>query len=207
MMTAAAVASPAMAPSMQTQAKEQLASLHQADPNFSEPDFLIQAAKVYSAYLAADGAMNASTLTSLVTPAFLACFQARIQKWRDGGFTRTVSDLQLDPPAIMKVSVDGDQESITVRFTGVARRCTTEDMTNLLTEGSAQINSFTEFVTFVRPAGSTTPKQVSAGGPSHCPSCGAPVESGALKCAFCGAPLTGTGGTWLLDHTSDSAYT
>jgi predicted lipid-binding transport protein (Tim44 family) len=197
----------APAPSMMTQAKAQLDNLHQVDPNFSEPDFLIAASKIYSALLAAEGAMDADQAASLVTPSFLTFFRQRIQKWRDGGFTRTVSDLCLDPPMTMKLSVDADQEAITVRFTGTARRFTKEDMTNLVTEGSAQTDSFTEFVTFVRPAGSTTPAQIANGAPAHCPSCGAPADSGALKCAYCGAPLTGTGGMWLLDHTSNSAYT
>ena len=193
--------------SMLEQAKAQLNSLHQIDPNFSESDFLIAASKTYSAMLAAEGAMDPAPLASLVTPAFMRYFQARVAKWRDGGFTRTVSDLSLDAPTIMKLSVDATQEAITVRFTGSARRFTKKDMTNLVSEGSAQLEPFTEFATFVRPAGTTTPKQIGNGGPVHCASCGAPLESGALKCAFCGAPVTGTGGTWLLDRTSSSAYT
>jgi predicted lipid-binding transport protein (Tim44 family) len=210
MLTAAQIqaqTAPPAAASMLTQAKAQLASLQQVDTNFSERDFLTAAAKIYNALLAAEGAMDPEQIASLVTPNFLSCFRQRIQKWRDAGFTRTVSDVCLDPPMTMKLSVDADQEAITVRFTGTARRFTKEDMTNLVTEGSAQTDSFTEFVAFVRPAGSTTPARTANGAPVHCPSCGAPADSGALKCAYCGAPLTGTGGTWLLDHTSDSAYT
>lgn len=195
------------APSMLTQAKAALDSLQKADPNFSEPDFLIQAAKAFNAVLTAEGAMDAGSITALVTPNFRAAFVQRIDGWRNDGFTRTVSDLHLDPPATMRVAIGGDEEAITVRFTGSARRNTKEDMTGLLTEGSAGVDSFTEFATFVRPAGATTPKHMAGGGASHCPSCGAPVDDGAVKCTFCGAPLTGTGGTWLLDRLSTSAYT
>jgi len=195
------------APPMWVQAKTQIEALQKADPNFIESDFLVQASKTFGAALAAEGAMDASPITALVTPTFLQSFQQRIDHWRSGGFTRTVGDVKLDPPATLKVTVGGEQEAITVRFTGNAKRFTKEDMTNLLTEGSAQADSFTEFATFVRPAGSTTPQTTAVGAPSHCPSCGAPVDSGAMKCAFCGAPLTGTGGTWLLDKLSASAYT
>lgn len=195
------------APPMWVQAKTQLEALQKADPNFIEPDFLVRACKTYGAALAAEGAMDAGQIASLVTPAFLQSFQQRMDHWRSGGFTRTVSDVKLDPPTTLKVTVGGAQEAITVRFTGSAKRFTKEDMTNLLSEGSAQPDSFTEFATFVRPAGSTTPQSTAVGAPSHCPSCGAPIESGAMKCAFCGAPLTGTGGTWLLDRLSASAYT
>jgi predicted lipid-binding transport protein (Tim44 family) len=196
-----------MAPPMWVQAKAQLESLQKADPNFLESAFLTQAARTYSAALAAEGAMNADALAGTVTPAFATCFTQRIAQWRDGGFTRVVSDVSLDPPTTFKVAIGGDIQSITVRFTGTARRFTKEDMTNLVSDGSAQPQSFTEFATFVRPAGSTTPKSAADGGPLHCPSCGAPATDGALKCAFCGASLSGTGGSWQLDHTSISAYT
>lgn len=203
----AAAQTATQAPSMWAQAKAQLESLQKADPNFLESTFLTQAAKTYGAALAAEGAMDTSSLSGLVTPAFLERVNQRISDWRSGGFSRVVSDVSLDNPSILKVSIGGESQALTVRFTGTAKRFTKEDMTNLVTEGSAQADSFTEFATFVRPAGSTTPQAAAAGGTSHCPSCGAPVQDGALTCTFCGAPLSGTGGTWLLDHTSTSAYT
>ncbi len=203
---AARTAQPA-APPMWVQAKAQVESLQKADPSFLESTFLTQAAKTYGATLAAEGAMNPDAIAGSVTPAFLATMTQHIADWRHNGFTRVVSGLTLDAPTTFKVAVGGDKQTITVRFTGTATRFTKEDMTNLVTDGSAQPQSFTEFATFVRPAGSTTPKSLSGGGPLHCPSCGAPADEGALRCTFCGAPLSGTGGTWLLDHVSLSAYT
>jgi predicted lipid-binding transport protein (Tim44 family) len=197
----------ALAPPMWVQAKAQIESLQKADPNFLESAFLTQSARTYAAALAAEGSMSAQTLAGSVTPAFLDKLTGRIAGWREGGFTRVVSDVSLDGPTTFKVAIGGDAQSITVRFTGSVKRFTKEDMTNLVTEGSAQPESFTEFATFVRPAGSTTPKNTNDGGPIHCQSCGAPADGGALKCAFCGAPLSGTGGSWLLDRTSASAYT
>jgi predicted lipid-binding transport protein (Tim44 family) len=195
------------APPMWVQARAQLETLQKADPAFLESNFLMQAAKTYSAVLAAEGAMSADNITALVTPAFTASLTSRISGWRSGGCTRVVSDVSLDAPTIFKVTIDGASQSIAVRFTGSAKRYTKDDMTSLISEGSAQAQSFTEFATFTRPAGSTTPQATANGASMHCPSCGAPSESGALKCAYCGAPLSGTGGTWLLDHTSVSAYT
>ena len=195
------------APPMWVQAQAQLQTLQKADPNFLETTFLTQATKVYSAVLAAEGAMSADATTSVVTPDFLDRFKQRIAGWRDAGLTRVVSDVNLDPPTTFKANIGGDLQTITVRFTGSARRFTKDDMTNLVSEGSAQAESFTEFATFTRTAGSTTPKSTGAGGAIHCPSCGAPADAGALRCTFCGAPISGSGGTWLLDHTSVSAYT
>lgn len=195
------------APPMWVQARSQLESLQKADPAFAEATFLTQAAKAYAAALAAEGAMGADTLAAAATPAFVAALAQRIQQWRDGGYTRVVSDVHLDAPTVFKVTIGGQTQAITVRFTGSAKRFTREDMTNLITEGSAQAQSFTEFATFSRPAGSTTPDQTTNGADAHCPSCGAPTQNGSLTCAYCGASLSGTGGTWLLDHTSVSAYT
>ena len=195
------------APPMWVQARAQLDTLQKADPAFLESSFLTQAAKAYAAVLAAEGTMSADGISALVTPDFATSLAARVSGWRSSGCTRVVSDVSLDAPTIFKVAIGGATQAITVRFTGTAKRYTKDDMTNLVTEGSAQSQSFTEFATFTRPAGSTTPQAVANGAPLHCPSCGAPVDEGALKCAYCGASLSGTGGTWLLDHTSVSAYT
>ncbi len=203
---AAQTAAPS-APPMWVQARAQLETLQKADPNFLESGFLTQAAKTYATVLAAEGGMSTDSISAIVTPAFVASLTERINNWRNGGYTRVVSDVALDAPTTFKVAIGGETQSITVRFTGTMKRYTKEDMTNLVSEGSAQSQSFTEFATFTRPAGSTTPKDSANGAPLTCPSCGAPVDSGALKCAFCGAALSGTGGTWLLDHTSVSAYT
>ena len=194
-------------PPMWVQAKAQLETLQKADPNFLEATFLTQATNIYSAVLAAEGAMNADAIAAQVTPAFLDKFKQRIADWRDAGFTRVVSDVDLDAPTTFKANIGGDVQCITVRFTGSAKRFTKDDMTNLISEGSVQQESFTEFATFTRLAGSTTPKSINGGGAIHCPSCGAPVDEGALRCSFCGAPISGSGGTWLLDHISASAYT
>jgi len=188
------------APPMWVQAKAQLDTLQKADPNFLEATFLTQATKAYSAVLAAEGSMSADPIAAVVTPEFLDKFKQRIAAWRDAGLTRVVSDVNLDPPTTFKANIGGDVQCITVRFTK-------DEMTNLVSDGSAQAASFTEFATFTRPAGSTTPKSADGGGAIHCPSCGAPVDAGALRCTFCGAMISGSGGTWLLDHTSVSAYT
>jgi len=195
------------APPMWVQAKAQLDTLQKADPNFLEATFLTQATKAYSAVLAAEGAMSADAIAAVVTPEFLDKFMQRLAAWRNAGLTRVVSDVNLDPPTTFKANIGGDVQCITVRFTGSAKRFTKDDMTNLVNDGTAQAASFTEFATFTRPAGSTTPKSADGGGAIHCPSCGAPVDAGALCCTFCGAMISGSGGTWLLDHTSVSAYT
>ncbi len=194
-------------PPMWVQAKAQIESLRKGDPNFSESAFLTQAARSYAAALAAEGAMNADGLASLATPDFLRRFQTRLSGWRGAGFTRVVSDVKLDAPTTLKVASGGQFQSITVRFTGTARRFTREDMTNIVVDGAAEPESFSEFATFVRAAGSSTPLTPAGGGNVHCPSCGAPLEEGAAHCAFCGATASGTGGTWLLDRISASAYT
>ena len=195
------------APPMWVQAKTQLQSLQKADPNFLEANFLTQATKTFNAVLGAEGAMDATSVSGLVTPTFAQQLQQRIDGWKNGGFTRVVHDVQLDGPTIFKVDLGGEAQRITVRFTGTAVRFTREEMTNVVVDGNAQSASFTEFATFARPAGSTTPRSTALSGATHCPSCGAPVTDGASVCSFCGAALSGTGGSWLLDHTSSSAYT
>jgi predicted lipid-binding transport protein (Tim44 family) len=188
-------------------AHDQIAQLQRIDPDFNEVAFLSQATNAFQAALQAEGAMNPDAVSSIGTSAFVDCLKQKVADWRNSGLTRTIGGLKLDPPTLMKISVDGTQQQMAVRFTGTAVRNTTDSMTNTLSDGSAQPQWFTEFATFVRPAGSTTPKAAAAGAPVNCPKCGAPAPPGALVCPYCSSPLSGTGGTWLLDHLSASAYT
>jgi predicted lipid-binding transport protein (Tim44 family) len=189
------------------QAQTEIAALQKIDPNFSDVAFLSQASRCYTNVLDAEGAMNADAVAKDVTPEFLARLRQQLATWAAGGLRRVAKDLKLDGGSIYKISVDGNAQCITVRFTGAAVRCTEDSSTGAALEGSLQSESFTEYATYQRPAGSTTPQPVAAGAPAHCPACGAPAEAGSIYCTFCGTPLTGTGGTWRLDRISQSAYT
>jgi predicted lipid-binding transport protein (Tim44 family) len=192
---------------MQQRAHDDIAGLQKIDPDFSELQFLGQATDQYQAYLTADGAMNADALLPVATPNFVAWYRQHVASWRNAGMRRVVHNMQIVGSTIIKVSTDGTRQAIIVRFSSSGVRYTQDQDTGTATEGSAQPDSFSEFVTFVRPPGTTTPKTAAGGGATHCPSCGAPTTAGAAKCPFCGTQLTGTGSAWLLDKISASAYT
>jgi predicted lipid-binding transport protein (Tim44 family) len=189
------------------QAQAQIAALQKIDPDFSEVAFIAQASKEYMAAFAAEGAMNVDSAAAILTPNFRDQLEGRITGWRAAGYRRVAKDLKLDGGTVFKVSIDGDKQRLMVRFVGTAVRYTEDMATGSAADGSTQPESFTEFVSFDRPAGSTTPKPVAAGGPAHCPACGAPATQGTIYCSFCGTPITGTGGIWLLSRISVSAYT
>lgn len=204
---APAQGSQAVAPDPLARTNAQIASLQKIDPNFSEVGFAEVASKSYLAALDAENAMNADALGSIATPEFVAWFRQRIQNWRNGGFERTVRDVKILDAKVINVSVDGARQAVKTRFTCTGTRFTKDGVTGIIADGREQEDSFSEFGTFVRPAGATTPPPAGAGAPVHCPSCGAPQEGGAVKCAFCGTPITGSGAAWQLDHLSESAYT
>ncbi|HME80582.1 MAG TPA: zinc-ribbon domain-containing transport protein [Candidatus Eremiobacteraceae bacterium] len=192
---------------MWQQAKAQIASLSTIDPDFSEVAFLEQATKTYLAALQAENDMNPSELGDRATAHFTDQLAQCVTQWQSAGIVRHVSGVKLDSPMTFKVSVDGLQQLITVRFTGQATRYSQDEANRVVTDGSTQPALFTEFAVFVRPAGTTTPKAVGAGAPSHCPSCGAPVDPGVAVCPYCNTPLTGTGSYWQIDRLSASPYT
>jgi predicted lipid-binding transport protein (Tim44 family) len=192
---------------MWQQAKAQIASLSTIDPDFSEVAFLEQATSIYLAALLAENDMNPSGLGDRATAHFVDQLTQCVTQWQSAGLVRHVSDVKLDSPMTFKVSVDGLQQLITVRFSGQALRYTADDSNCVVTDGSKQPALFTEFAVFVRPAGTTTPKAVGAGAPAHCPSCGAPVDPGVAVCPYCNTPLTGTGSNWQIDRLSASPYT
>jgi predicted lipid-binding transport protein (Tim44 family) len=202
-----ATASAPAAKPMWQQAKDQVAALKQVDPDFSETAFLEQAAQTFQTALAAEGDMNPAEAGDAATQAFRDDLAQRIAAWQSAGLVRHVTDVKIDPPMIFKAAVDGTQQQIMVRFTGSAVRYAAAAIGGSPTDAGHAPESFSLFATFVRPAGTTTPKSVNAGGPSYCPGCGAPMEPGAGVCPYCKTPLTATSATWQLDQIGASPYT
>ncbi|MBV8083142.1 MAG: zinc-ribbon domain-containing transport protein [Candidatus Eremiobacteraeota bacterium] len=203
---AGAQAAPAAKPMWQ-QARDQIASLQQIDPDFSEVAFLDQASKIYLAALQAENNMNPLALGDRATKNYVDEMTARVTTWQNAGWKRLVKDVTIDSPVIFKVAVDGTQQLITVRFSGQSVRYLADATTGAVKDGSMQPAYFTEFGIFARPAGTTTPKAIGAGTAPHCPSCGAPLDPGTAICPYCRTPLTGTGSLWQLDRISASPYT
>jgi inner membrane protein import complex subunit Tim44-like protein len=193
--------------SVQQRTHDEISALQQIDPDFSDIQFLTQATVQYQAYLAADGQMSADPLSHIATPEFVDAYSKRLVDLKNAGMQRVVRDVKILNSSIIKISLDGLRQAIVARFSSTGVRYTQDADTKMATDGSAQSDSFTEFATFVRPAGTTTPKSAAAGGAVHCPACGAPTTAGAATCPFCGTQLTGTGSSWLLDKISASAYT
>jgi predicted lipid-binding transport protein (Tim44 family) len=193
-----------LAPPDQTHA--QISSLQQIDPDFHEVAFLSTAAAAYTKAIQAEGAMSADDTKDVVTQAYHDRLAARIADWQAQGYTRVVTSLNVAGTKIFKVSIDGTSQSLTVRIAGSGVRCTKDISSGVVADGSATNQTFTEYATFVRPAGSVTPKTTALGGAAHCPSCGAPAPATATVCPFCGTPLTPGGVPWLLDKISQSAY-
>jgi len=192
---------------MADRARDQITELQRVDPNFSEVQFLAQASTLYGAALATETTMDIGGLAGIATPEFLATFQKRFDDLRQCGLQCAVSDIKLLSSTIMNLTLDATKQSILVRFVGTGVRASQDAVTHAAVDGSLTPQSFTEFATFVRPAGTTTTPTAAQGGDTHCPSCGAPTVAGAAKCPFCGTQLTGTGSDWLLDKLSASAYT
>jgi hypothetical protein len=192
---------------MWQKARQQIEDLQKIDPNFSEVAFLSAAASAYTQALAAEGSMDPNAARDVVTPAYAARLAQRIDDWKNSGLRRVVKDTKLDGTTLFKVSLDGLTQSLVARISGSGVRYTQDAATGIAAEGSLHNESFTEFATLVRSAGAVTPKTAQLGGPTHCPSCGAPAPASATVCPFCNTPLTPGGAPWLLDHVSQSAYT
>lgn len=204
---ASAEMSAAAGTAMWVQAKDQVAALQKIDPNFSDIAFLENATNQYRSVLSAENDMNADELGDAATPGFRDDLRQRIDQWHASSLVRRVTNVSVDPPTLLKISVDGTRQRITVRFTGTAARFTADASSGVVTDGSKQPVLFTEYAVFSRPAGTTTPKPIAAGAPVHCPGCGAPVEPGRAACPYCNTPLGGTAAAWQIDHLSASPYT
>jgi hypothetical protein len=187
-------------------ARDDVRGLKAIDPNFSDIAFLAQAAQTYQAVLTAEAATDMEKVSAVTTKRFRDCVAAAASERRAHGLMEHVSDVEFHPSTIVNVSVAGAHHRIVARLSGTWVRYTADASTCILTDGSTQRQPFTEFVTFVRPAGTTTPKPIGVGAPTHCPGCGAPTRPGTVICPFCGTPLTGTGGTWQLDSVSATPY-
>ena len=189
-----------------SQVQTQIGALQKIDPDFNEVAFLSVAAQGYMKALQAEGAMSADDAKDVVTQSYHDRLATQIVEWQAQGYTRVISDLKVDGTKIFKVAVDGSSQALTVRVTGTGVRCTKDESSGVVSDGSSANVTFTEYATFVRPAGSVTPKTTDLGGAAHCPSCGAPAPASATVCPFCSTPLTPSGAAWLLDKISQSAY-
>lgn len=185
---------------------DEMNALQAIDPQFNEIAFLAQAAQIYQAALSAEAALDIEKVSAITTVRFRDCVAAGASKRRAQGLMEHVSGVEFKPSKIIRVAVAGTQQLIIVRLSGTWVRYIANASTCILTEGSTQPQPFTEFATFARPAGTTTPKPIGAGSPTHCAGCGAPTRPGTVICPFCSTPLTGTGGTWLLDSVSATPY-
>ncbi len=197
---------PSDASTLASHTQLQVDALQKIDPDFNEVAFLSMAAKSYTIAVQAEGSMSADDAKDVVTQTYLAALATKITEWQAAGYTRVVTGLNVDAVKTFKISVDGSSQMLTVRVTGSGVRCTKDASSGVVADGSATNATFTEYATFVRPAGSVTPKTVALGGAAHCPSCGAPAPLSATVCPFCGTPLTPSGAAWLLDKINQSAY-
>jgi len=150
--------------------------------------------------------MSPDNAAAIATQAYHDRLATQTGEWQAEGLTRVISDLKIDDARLFKISIDGTRQSATVRIAGSSVRCTKDATSGVVVDGSNVKTTFNEYATFVRPAGSVTPKTTDLGGASHCPSCGAPAPASAMICPFCGTPLTPGSAPWLLDRLSQSAY-
>ena len=118
---------------------------------------------IYQTYLACDADMDPDGMTAIATPECVASYRACVAKWKMAGMRRVVRDTKMMGSAIIRVMIEGSRQAIVVRLISTGVRCTQDIGTGATVQGSAAPESFTEFGTFVRPPGITTPKSAGAG--------------------------------------------
>lgn len=127
-----------------------------------------------------------------------------IEKYRDGGLTNYLEEIEILSIIPVKIEQDAYFECITVRINARMRDYTMDGSHKVVAGNKNAKRTFSEYWTFIRRAGFSESRE----GEKKCPNCGAPLSIGmAGICEFCSSKLTSADFDWTLSLIEqDEAY-
>jgi predicted lipid-binding transport protein (Tim44 family) len=169
-----------------------------ADPGFDPAAFLN---RVRAAFFAVQAAWQERDLTQArpyMGDGLYMSWQAQVRQFEEEGKKNILENLAIDGLYFVEAEHGTGFDHITVRVDAQAGDYEVDEATGKVTFGTHDVLPFTEYWTFERTAGTTTPE---AGGilDQKCPNCGAPLEVNEVgECHYCGAAVTSGKFDWVL---------
>ena len=180
------------------------ASFEQANPGFDWTAFQQRVNEVAVELQSAWTARDWERVRPLETEGLFQMHRYWIDAYKRQGLRNVVGDFRVLRIEPVKIDADAFYESITVRIGAEGRDHTIDDNGTVVSGLATQLRRWSEYWTFIRSRGATTPGTTAR----SCPNCGAKVALGATGiCEFCGGKLTTGEFDWVLSRIEqDEAY-
>ncbi|MCX7957547.1 MAG: TIM44-like domain-containing protein [Deltaproteobacteria bacterium] len=185
---------------------ENISKIKSLDPGFSEEKFIERAKQAFLTVQKGWSEQNMSLMKSFVSNGIFARFSVQIEMQRYLGYRNQLDNIRILNASIDTVYSDNLYDVINVRFNAVMDDKNVDIKTgNVLSINTSE--PFTEYWTFVRRKGATTPGKAGLI-ENKCPNCGADIkitESG--SCEFCKSYIMGGQYDWVLTEiTQECEY-
>jgi predicted lipid-binding transport protein (Tim44 family) len=168
-------------------------------PKFVGKDFEARVRHVFVSLQQAWGAGRWQDARPFTTDMAWNTLRFWIDQYAAAGLVNRVTDPKLERMQVVRVTVDGWYESITVRLWATVRDWVEDTRSQKIISGKRDVDhKFSEYWTFVRAIGTGD----ASGDPSRCPSCGAPLDkiNAAGVCGYCDSVVTTGKFDWVLSR-------
>jgi predicted lipid-binding transport protein (Tim44 family)/uncharacterized tellurite resistance protein B-like protein len=207
--TRQAIMSAQYAPAQASPRMVSLAPLQARDPQLTEASILDRVRNMSVILREAWCAGDMRPARAFVSDGIYSRFQVQLSLMRSEGLRNVMSDATILYTTLEAVSTNPPLDAVHVRFTAQAR-----DLNVPLQASSDQIQHalrgaplapYTEIWTLVRQHGAVTKLAASDVG-KRCPSCGAPLDPGAIiKCKYCNALVASAEHDWVLAEITQAS--
>lgn len=172
-------------------------------PQLSWDSFIARAKNTFNTLQSAWSAGDWEKVRHLETHSLYNTHRYWMENYREAGLSNRVEDVEIKAVDLARIETDAFYEGITVRIFAKAYDYTLDKQDKVVSGSKRTKQSFSEYWTFVRPAGE---KKKSDG--HHCPNCGAPVEPGpSTVCDFCASVVMKDSNEWVLaEIVQDEVY-
>ena len=179
--------------------EEQLKTLKEKDPNFSEKVFLDKSQTAYHKIQRAWSKNALGEARQFMSEAQFNRMKMQQEDLIDRGLTNKVEDLVIGKVETVEAGVEGEHDFIKVLI-NASMSDKTVDKTGKIVEGSNEIQNVLEYWTFVRKQGAKTNEDGGRTVAHNCHNCGAPLDEGeSAKCPYCDTTITNASFDWVMD--------
>jgi predicted lipid-binding transport protein (Tim44 family) len=164
-----------------------LEAIKAADPGFDVAAFESSARAAFLSVKQAWQELDIARVTGYLSDALTLTLQSQVDDMRRQGVRNVLEGLEIQDEHIVDA---GAGDHIVVRFDALVAHYAV-DASGQIVFGDRTRKAFTEFWSFVRPAGSLS------GSEATCPNCGAPLQPDATgRCRYCRGVLAGGTSGW-----------
>jgi hypothetical protein len=136
-----------------------------------------------------------------MTPSLYQTWSAQVRDLQDQRIRNVFGDLQVADPQVMWVEPGPQTQHITLQLNAMSVHFAfLEGSRQLLYGDDQEMRAFTEYWTFSRAAGARTGDAAQA---TRCQVCGAPLQPGALVCAYCKNAVVPSATEWLISRMDE----